>query len=73
MTGLEQLIWWTVLWKDGRGVTLDEQQLETMLVLALELHLQSFEKELNDFGLPQMTNEELITNTDPVIIIEEKD
>lgn len=44
-----------------------------MLVLALELHLQSFEKELNDFGLPQMTNEELITNTDPVIIIEEKD
>merc|ERR1712208_109481 len=61
-----------------RGVILDEEQLRTMLLLDLELRLQSFEKELADFGLPKPTQEELervqtITNTDPVVIREEKD
>ena len=38
-----------------RGVPLDENQLQTMLLLDLELRLQSFEKELSSFGLPQPT------------------
>ena len=44
----------------------------------LELRLQSFEKELIDFGLPKPTPEELarvetLSNTDSVVIREEKD
>ena len=59
-------------------MALDESQLRTMLLLDLELRLQSFEKELTDFGLPKPTQEELdkvhtITNIDPVVIREEKD
>ena len=61
-----------------RGTVLDENQLRTMLLLDLELRLQSFEKELANFGLPQPTPEDLarvenITSTDPVVIREEKD
>jgi hypothetical protein len=59
-------------------VPLDASQLKTMLLLDLELRLQSFEKELMDFGLPKPTPEELsqvetLTNTEPVLIREEKD
>ena len=59
-------------------ITLDVNQLKTMLLLDLELRLQSFEKELMDFGLPKPTLEDLsrvdtMTNTDPVLIREEKD
>ena len=59
-------------------MALDENQLRTMLLLDLELRLQSFEKELTSFGLPQPTQEELamvenITSTDPVVIREERD
>ena len=61
-----------------QSVPVDENQLKTMLLLDLELRLQSFEKELVEFGLPKPTSEDLqrvqsITNTDPVIIREEKD
>ena len=34
-----------------RGLRLDDGQLRTMLLLDLELRLQSFEKELSEFGL----------------------
>ena len=59
-------------------ITLDENQLRTMLLLDLEMRLQSFEKSLAEFGLPQPTLEDLarverLTNTDPVVIREEKD
>ena len=61
-----------------RGTLLDDNQLKTMVLLDLELRLQSFEKELANFGLPQPTPEDLarvesITSTDPVVIREEKD
>ena len=61
-----------------RGTLLDDNQLKTMLLLDLELQLQSFEKELASFGLPQPTREDLarvenITSTEPVVIREEKD
>ena len=49
-----------------------------MLLLDLEMRLQSFEKQLGDFGLPQPTEEDLacvkfFSNTDAVVIREEKD
>ena len=61
-----------------QSISLDENQLETMLLLDLEVRLQSFEKELVDFGLPKPTPEDIarvkiITNTDPVVIREEKE
>ena len=61
-----------------RGMVLEENQLRTMLLLDLELRLQSFEKELANFGLPQPTQEDLesvqnITSIDPVVIREERD
>ena len=61
-----------------RETVLDENQLRTMLLLDLELQLQSFEKELADFGLPQPTPNNLakvenITSTDPSEIRGEKD
>ena len=61
-----------------QNVLLNDQQLKTMLLLDLEMHLQSFEKELIDFGLPKPTEEDIcgvktIANTDPVLIREEKD
>ena len=59
-------------------IPLDENQLRTILLLDLELRLQSFEKELVEFGLPKPTHDDLarvetLTNTDPVVIREEKD
>jgi hypothetical protein len=61
-----------------RGLVLDEVQLRTMLLLDLELRLQSFEKQLADFGLPVPTREDLdqvenVTSTEPVVIREERD
>ena len=49
-----------------------------MLLLDLELRLQSFEKELASFGLPVPTQEELshvekVTSTEAVVIREEMD
>ena len=41
-----------------RGTSLDENQLMTMLLLDIELRLQSFEKELASFGLPQPSAED---------------
>ena len=62
----------------SRNVTLDEDQLKTMVLLDLQLRLQSFEKDLRDYGLPDPTPEEMarvqnITSTEPVVIREEKD
>ena len=61
-----------------QGNILNEFQLKVMLLLDLEMRLQSFEKQLGDFGLPQPTEEDLacvrfFSNTDPVVIREEKD
>ena len=61
-----------------RNVHLDEQQLMTILLLDLEMRLQSFEKELKDFGLKTPTELDLksintVTSTEPVLIREEKD
>ena len=61
-----------------REVPVDKNQLRTMLLLDLELRLQSFEKELASFGLPQPTAEDLarvdnINSTDPVVIRKEMD
>ena len=55
---------------------LNETQLKTMLLLDLEIGLQSFEKNLGDYGLPIPTSEDLslvqnVTNTCPVVIREE--
>ena len=63
---------------EKKGLVLEAGQLRTMLLLDLELRLQSFEKELADFGLPMPTVEELekvenVTSTEPVVIREEKD
>ena len=60
------------------GMVIDESQLKTMLLLDLELRLQSFEKQLSTFGLPQPTQEEIaqvqnFTSTEAVVIREEKD
>ena len=61
-----------------QGISLNEFQLKIMLLLDLEMRLQSFEKQLSDFGLTQPTQEdlacvEIIANTEPVVIREEKD
>ena len=61
-----------------QNISLDEKQLRTMLLLDLEMRLQSFEKGLEDFGLPKPTAEDLrliktIANVEPVLIREEKD
>ena len=61
-----------------QNITIEEKQLKTMLLLDLEVRLNSFEKTLADFGLPQpsaddIANVETITNTDPVVIREERD
>jgi hypothetical protein len=61
-----------------RVMPLDENQLRTMLLLDLELRLQSFDKLLASFGMPQPSPEDLarlenITRTDPVVIREEMD
>ena len=59
-------------------IALDDNQLKTILLLDLEMRLQSFEKGLAEFGLPEPTPDDLarvesITNTDLVVIREEKD
>ena len=59
-------------------IPLNEQQLKTMLLLDLEMRLQSFEKGLEDFGLPKPTTEELcqvkaVASIESVLIREEKD
>ena len=59
-------------------MALDSDQLKTMVLLDLQLRLQSFEKELRDFGLPEPSPEELlrvenIISTDPLVIREEKE
>jgi ATP-dependent exoDNAse (exonuclease V) alpha subunit len=61
-----------------QNISIEENQLKTMLLLDLEVRLNSFEKTLADFGLPQpsaddIANVETITNTDPVVIREERD
>ena len=57
---------------------LSENQLKTILLLDLETRLQSFEKDLGDFALPQPSIKDLedvkaVTNTEPVVIREEKE
>ena len=61
-----------------KNVPLHEGQLKTMLLLDLEMRLQSFEKELQDFGLPRPSPEDLmqvqaVTNIEHVVIRKEKD
>ena len=61
-----------------KGETLSETQLLTMVLLDLDLRLQSFEKGLGEFGLPLLTEEllatvENITSTEPAVIREELD
>ena len=61
-----------------KKIALDENQLKTMVLLDLEMRLQSFEKCLADFGLPQPSADDLarveaVTSTEPVVIREEKD
>ena len=60
------------------SINLDPEQKRTMVLLDLQLRLQSFEKDLSHFALPEPTKEELdrvetFTNNEPVIIREEKD
>ena len=59
-----------------QGKVIDDGQKRTMVLLDLEVRLQSFEKGLLDFGLPVPTPEELalvetITSIQPVVIREE--
>ena len=42
-----------------KNIVLNEKQLRTILLLDLEMRLQSFEKELQDFGLPKPSPEDL--------------
>ena len=63
---------------DRNRIAMDDDQLKTILLLDLEMRLQSFEKGLLDFGLPQPTPMQVsrvqtLTNTEPVLIREEKD
>ena len=61
-----------------RGVELSDQQKRTMLLLDLEMRLQSFEKQLGHCELPELTAEDLasvqhVARTDPVVVREELD
>ena len=61
-----------------KGITLTETQLRTMVLLDLDLRLQSYEADLGKFGLPVPTAEELsnvehMTSTQPAVIREELD
>ena len=61
-----------------RQIELSETQKETMVLLDIDLRLQSFEKRLLDFGLPVPTEEELaqvnqFVSTEPAVIREEMD
>ena len=62
----------------SNGSELTETQKKTLLLLDLESRLDSFEKQLKDFGLPTPTQEELatvntITSLEPAVIREELD
>ena len=59
-------------------VTLSDEQAKTMVLLDLDLRLQSFEKLLADFNLPTPTDDELrqvnhIVSVEPAVIREEMD
>ena len=61
-----------------RNLQLSQEQLYTMVLLDIELRLQSFEKTLEDFGLPTPTAEELadvetVMSIQPAVIREELD
>ena len=61
-----------------RGIDLDASQLQTMLLLDIELRLESHEKRLADFGLPTPTPEAMaavqhVTRTEAAVIREELD
>ena len=72
-------------WKDDfemqaqkRNQELSEEQLRTMVLLDIELRLQSFEKSLEDFGLPVPTAADLaqvetMMSIEPAVIREELD
>ena len=60
------------------GVTFTEQHLKTMVRLDLQVRLQSHQKDLQDFGLDEMTPEEKatvhgLTNIEEALIREEMD
>ena len=61
-----------------RNIELSEDQLRTMILLDIDMRLQSFEKSLVDFGLPVPTPEDLrnvesVVCTQPAVIREELD
>ena len=63
---------------ERRGVQLDEMQLKTLVLLDLEMRLSSFEKRLQDFGLPLPSEEDMlqiehVTFNQPAAIREELD
>ena len=61
-----------------QNISLKETHLKTMLLLDLEMRLQSFDKQLGDVSLPQPSQDDLscvefFSNTEAVVIREEKD
>ena len=69
---------WTDDLERNTSHKLTENQLKTIVLLDLETRLQSFEKELGDFGLPKPSIQDIeevkpVTNTEPVVIREEKE
>ena len=61
-----------------KGITLSEAQLKTMVLLDLDLRLQSYETNLEFYGLPTPTPEDLanvehMTSVQPAVIREELD
>ena len=61
-----------------RSLELSDDQLKTMVLLDIEMRLQSFEKSLSDFGLPtptaeQLANVESVVSIQPAVIREELD
>ena len=61
-----------------KGINLTEEQKRTMVLVDIELRLDSFDKKLDDFSLPILTKEELssvnvLTNNIPAVIREEID
>ena len=63
---------------EKKGITLTEEQKKTMVLVDIELRLDSFDKKLDDFSLPILTKEELssvnvLTNNIPAVIREEID
>ena len=69
---------WTDDFSRKSQVPLTEAQLKTMVLLDLDVRLQSYEKQLKNYGLPTPTDEDLalvenITSTQPAVIREELD